>query len=75
MTDRSTVIKAAEKYLFHGVLVRRIVEGEQGVAFYDLELNISDLPVLVAERFRVVDGLITEIEVLFHAQAPIPVEK
>ena len=32
-------------------------------------------PVLVAERFRVVDGLITEIEVLFHAQAPIPVEK
>ena len=55
--------------------MRWIAEGEQAVAFYDLDLNISDLPVLIAERFRVVDGLITEIEVLFHAQAPSPVEK
>ena len=121
MSNRRSIIEAAEKYLFHGLIeqdgtkvplaenvvrieqgkntgdgrdalvaalanvgkgmiegvrnVRWIVEGEQAVAFYDLDLNISDLPVLIAERFRVVDGLITEIEVLFHAQAPSPVEK
>ena len=115
MSERSAVIEAAEKYLFHGLVehdgtkvplaenvvrieqgkntgdgkealvaalasvgmsmiegvenVRWIVEDEQAVAFYDLVLNISDLPVLIAERFRVVDGLITEIEAIFHAQA------
>ena len=115
MTERSAVIDAAEKYLFHGLVehdgskvpladdvvrieqgrntgdgraalvealstvgmgmieavenVRWIVEGEQAVAFYDLVLNVSELPVLIAERFRVVDGLITEIEAIFHARA------
>ncbi len=39
------------------------------MAFYDLDVTGSDRPVLIAERFRVVDGLITEIEALFHAQA------
>ena len=113
---RASVIAAAEKYLFHGLVehdgsqvplaedvvrteqgndtgngraglsealshdvmnvimgirnVRWIVEGEQAVAFYDLDVTTSDRPVLIAERFRVVDGLITEIEALFHAQAP-----
>jgi hypothetical protein len=32
-------------------------------------VTTSDRPVLIAERFRVVDGLITEIEALFHAQS------
>ncbi len=48
--------------------VRWIVEGDQAVAFYDLDVTTSDRPVLIAERFRVVDGQITEIEALFHAQ-------
>jgi len=48
--------------------VRWFVEGEQAVAFYDLDVTVSDLPVLIAERFRVVDGLIVEIEAIFHAQ-------
>ena len=49
--------------------VRWIVEGDQAVAFYDLDVTTSDRPVLIAERFRVVDGLITEIEAIFHGQA------
>ena len=111
---RESVIEAAEKYLFHGLVehdgnkvplaenvvrreqgrntgqgrpgliqalshevmnvitgirnVRWIVEDEQAVAFYDLDTKGSDRPVLIAERFRVVNGLITEIEALFHAQ-------
>jgi len=114
VSTREAIIKAAEKYLFHGLVehdgskvplaeavqrieqgqntgdgrsgliealshevmnvitgirnVRWIVEGERAVAFYDLDVTTSDRPVLIAERFRVVDGLITEIEALFHAQ-------
>ena len=114
MSTRESVIEAAEKYLFHGLVehdgskvplaenvfrheqgrntgqgragliealsheimnvvtgvsnIRWIVEGEQAVAFYDLDTTTSDRPVLIAERFRVVDGLITEIEALFHPQ-------
>ena len=49
--------------------VRWIVEGDQAVAFYDLDVTNSDRPVLIAERFRVVDGLNTEIEAIFHPQA------
>ena len=49
--------------------VRWIVEGDQAVAFYDLDVTTSDRPALIAERFRVVDGLITEIEALFHVQS------
>lgn len=49
--------------------VRWIVEGDQAVAFYDLDVTTSDRPVLIAERFRVVDGLITEIEAVFHPQS------
>ncbi len=116
MPKRESVIEAAEKYLFHGLVehdgsvvplaenvvrteqgrstgegrdgliealshdvmnvitgirnVRWIVEGDHAVAFYDLDVTTSDRPVLIAERFRVVDGLITEIEALFHAQSP-----
>lgn len=49
--------------------VRWVVEGEQAVAFYDLDVSVSDRPVLVAERFRVEDGHISEIEVIFYAQS------
>ena len=116
MSERETIIAAAEKYLFHGLVehdgskvplaegvtrieqghntgegrdglvealshevmnvitgirnVRWIVEGEQAGAFYDLDVTTSDRPVLIAERFRVVDGLITEIEAIFFAQTP-----
>ena len=48
--------------------VRGIVEGDQAVAFYDLDVTTSDRPVLIAERFRVVEGLISEIEAIFHGQ-------
>ncbi len=114
MSSRESVIEAAEKYLFHGLVehdgskvplaenvvrteqghntgegrnglvealahdvmnvitgirnVRWIVEGDQAVAFYDLDVTTSDRPVLIAERFRVVDGFITEIEAIFHPQ-------
>ena len=114
MTQRESIVAAAEKYLFHGLVehdgrkvplaenvtrveqghntgagreglvealshevmnvitgvrnVRWIVEGDQAVAFYDLDVTSSDRPVLIAERFRVVDGLVTEIEAIFHPQ-------
>jgi len=114
MSRRESIIAAAEKYLFHGLVehdgskvplaesvtrieqghdtgkgrdglvealshevmnvitgirnVRWIVEGDQAVAFYDLDVTTSDRPVLIAERFRVADGLITEIEAIFHPQ-------
>ncbi len=54
--------------------VRWIVEGEQAVAFYDLDTKTSDKPVLIAERFRVVDGLVTEIEAIFYPQPGTAVE-
>ncbi len=114
MSTRGSVIEAAEKYLFHGLVehdgskvpladdvvrieqgrntgqgrdeliqalahdvmnvitgirnVRWFVEDDQAVVFYDLDVTTSDRPVLIAERFRVVDGLITEIEAIFHMQ-------
>jgi len=114
MSKRESIIEAAEKYLFHGLVehdgskvplaenvtrveqghatgdgrerlvealshemmnvitgirnVRWMVEGEQAVAFYDLDVTTSDRPVLIAERFRVVEGLITEIEAVFYPQ-------
>ena len=115
MTTRESIIEAAEKYLFHGLVehdgtkvplaegvwrveqgrntgqgraglcealghdvmniitgvsnIRWTVDENEAVAFYELNTTISDRPVLIAERFRVVDGLITEIEAIFHAQA------
>ena len=48
---------------------RWIVERDQAVVFYELELLDGKQPaVLIAERFRVADGRIHEIEALFHAQ-------
>lgn len=48
---------------------RWFVEGEQAIVFYELELQDGKLPnVLIAERFRVADGRIHEIEAIFHAQ-------
>ncbi len=50
--------------------VRWLAEGEQLVAFYELELQDGKLPsVLIAERFRVRDGVIHEIEAIFHHPA------
>ena len=49
--------------------VRWFVEGEQAIAFYELELRDGELPpVLIAERFRVADGRVHEIEAIFYAQ-------
>ncbi len=69
-TSRAGLIEA----LAHDVMkvitgirnVRWIVEDDQAVAFYDLDVTTSDRPVLIAERFRVVDGLIAEIEAIFY---------
>jgi len=48
--------------------LRWLVEGDEGVVYYDLHTKASPKPVLIAERFKVVDGLITEIEALFVMQ-------
>ena len=48
--------------------LRWLVEGDEGVVYYDLHTKASPKPVLIAERFKVVDGLITEIEALFVIQ-------
>lgn len=45
-----------------------VVEGEQAVAFYDLHVK-TGAPVRIAERFRVADGEIHEIEALFTTPA------
>ncbi len=45
--------------------VRWIVEGDQAVAWYELDTTASEKPVLIAERFRVIGGEITEIEAVF----------
>lgn len=48
---------------------RWFVEGEQVIVFYELELQDGKLPnVLIAERFRIADGRIREIEAIFHPQ-------
>ena len=69
---RDELIQALAHDMMNGITgirnVRWIVEGEQAVAFYDLDVTVSDRPVLISERFRVVDGLITEIEAIFHGQ-------
>ena len=113
--QRESVVRAAEKYLFDGLVkhepdgipfhpdvwrkeqgnntgrsadeirkslvsdimmvitgirdVNWIVDGEQAVAFYDLYVKTGPDPVRIAERFRVVDGLITEIEAIFTPPA------
>ena len=48
--------------------LRWVVEGDEGVVYYDLHTKASPKPVLIAERFKVVDGLISEIEALFVIQ-------
>jgi hypothetical protein len=59
---------------------RWIVDGEQGIVFYDLEHDQAAgegkrgprekwMPVYVGERFAVRDGAITEIEVVYHGDA------
>ncbi len=48
--------------------VRWLVEGDELIAFYELELQNGEIPaVLIAERFLVRDGKIHEIEAIFHA--------
>ena len=48
--------------------LRWVVEGDEGVVYYDLHTKASPKPVLIAERFKLVDGLISEIEAIFAAQ-------
>ena len=51
--------------------VRWFADGDQLIAFYELELQDGKIPaVLIAERFLVRDGQIHEIEALFHQPAP-----
>jgi hypothetical protein len=68
---------------------RWIVDGEQGIVFYDLEYDAGAgegepgprekwMPVYVGERFAVAGGEITEIEVVHHGdaqRAPRPVRR
>lgn len=48
--------------------LRWLVEGDEGVVYYDLHTKASPKPVLIAERFKVRDGLIQEIEAIFAMQ-------
>lgn len=48
--------------------LRWIVEGEQAVCFYKQTVTFSEEPLLVCTRFRVVDGLIEEIEILLYGK-------
>ena len=51
--------------------IRWVVDGAQAVAFYELRTTFSRVPVRIAERFRVRDGEIVEIEaVFFQAEEP-----
>ena len=45
---------------------RWLVEGDEAVVFYDLHIHGMQAPVLIAERFKVVGGLIEEIEALIY---------
>ena len=48
---------------------RWFVDGDQAFVLYTLELQDGKLPgVLIAERFRVADSRVHEIEAIFHAQ-------
>ena len=50
--------------------LRWVVEDEQLMVFYELELSGGKLaPVRIAERFLVRDGKIHEIEAIFHQPA------
>lgn len=48
--------------------LRWIVEGDQAVCFYRQEVSFSQDPLLVCTRFRVVSGLIREIEILLYGK-------
>jgi hypothetical protein len=67
--------KSLESQIMHTVQsisdARWFVGGDTAAAFYTLHAKAGDstLPVRIAERFRVVDGLIAEIDAIF---APIP---
>ncbi len=48
--------------------LRWLVDGDEGVVYYDLHTKASPKPVLIAERFKVSNGLIHEIEAIFALQ-------
>ena len=48
--------------------LRWIVEGEQAVVFYEQRVSFADQPLLICTRFRVVEGLIREIEILLYGR-------
>ncbi len=62
-------LSGSEYRLIAGISNERwVVEGDEAVVFYNLHLQNLPLPVLIAERFKVVDGEITEIEALYRKQ-------
>ena len=54
--------------------IRWLVDGEEAVAFYELRTTFSRRPVRIAERFRVRDGEIVEIEAVFFQPDDPPAE-
>jgi|GEM_PF-753237 len=48
--------------------LRWIVEGEQAVCFYRQKVTFIPEPLHICTRFRVVDGLIKEIEILLYGR-------
>ncbi len=51
---------------------RWIVEADQAIAFYELLTTFSAEPVRIAERFSITEGLISEIEAVFHMKGEPP---
>ncbi len=69
----SSMLAVKEPRVIEGIRnTRWIVEGDQAVVFYELETTFSPEPVHIAERFRVRDGLISEIEAIFHLDGDPP---
>lgn len=57
----STQVKGLE-------LRQQLAEGEFVLTFYDLDLGAPDGPIPMAEKLRVVDGEIVDVELLFDSR-------
>ena len=57
---------------------RQLAYGEFVLTFYDLDLGAPEGPIPMAEKLRVVDGRIVDVELLFDSRrlpaAPAPGE-
>ena len=47
---------------------RQASDGEFVLTFYDLDLGAPDGPIPMAEKLRVVDGAIVDVELLFDSR-------